>query len=144
MFSSKTDKWGTPQDLFDRLNSLYKFEVDVCALPENAKCEVYFTPETNGLDQDWSQYRMCWMNPPYGREISKWIEKAYNEAQKGTTVVALLPVRTDTKWFHNWIYMMYGVTVEFLDKRLKFGGQNNYAPFPSMIVKFEKNLFKNL
>lgn len=143
-FSSKTDLWSTPQDFFDELNKRYQFDVDVCATTENAKVDTYFTKEINGLEQDWSKYKMCWMNPPYGREIGKWIEKAYSEAQKGTTVIALLPARTDTRWFHNHIYMMYGVSVEFVKGRLKFGGSKNAAPFPSMIVKFEKNIFKNL
>ena len=75
MFSSKTDMWETPQDLFDRLDAIYRFDLDVCAVPENAKCERYFTPEIDGLKQDWSG--TCWMNPPYGREIGKWVRKAY-------------------------------------------------------------------
>ena len=136
MFSSKSDCWETPQDLFDKLNRQYKFNLDVCALEENAKCKDYFTPEIDGLAQEW--HGVCWMNPPYGREIVKWIKKAYEEAmRKGNcTVVALLPARTDTKWFHEYIYEMNGVSVEFIKGRLKFGGATNSAPFPSMIVKF--------
>lgn len=136
LFTSNKCEWETPQDLFDKFNDQYHFDLDVCALPENAKCTKFFTPNQDGLKQDWEG--VCWMNPPYGREIGKWVKKAYQEAQKGATIVALLPVRTDTKWFHNWIYMMYGVSIEFLDKRLKFVNSTNMAPFPSMIVVFKK------
>jgi phage N-6-adenine-methyltransferase len=135
MMSSNTDLWETPQALFDKYNEQYNFNLDVCALPVNAKCEKYFTPEIDGLKQEWEG--VCWMNPPYGREIGKWVKKAYNEAQKGNTIVALLPARTDTKWFHDWIYMMYGVKYELLKGRLKFGNSKNSAPFPSMVVVFK-------
>ena len=78
MFSSATDMWATPQDFFDRLNTVFRFNVDVCALPDNAKCGEYFTPDMDGLAQPWQG--VCWMNPPYGREIGKWVEKAYRNA----------------------------------------------------------------
>ena len=130
MFSSKTDLWETPQDLFDKYNNIYNFETDVCALPENAKCEKFFTPEIDGLKQDWTG--VCQCNPPYGRQIGKWVEKAcYSFA----TVVMLLPARTDTKWFHDYC-LPYG-NIEFLRGRLKFGGCKNSDPFPSMIVIFK-------
>lgn len=139
MMSSNTDLWATPKSFFDKLNDIYNFNIDVCALPENAKCDKYFTPEIDGLSRDW--IGTCWMNPPYGREIGRWIEKAYNEAQKGSIIVALLPARTDTKWFHDWIYEMHGVEVEFIKGRLKFGDSKNSAPFPSMVVVFKKKPF---
>lgn len=133
MFSSKTDMWETPQDLFDRLNEEYNFECDVCAIPENAKCKKYYTPEVDGLKQEWRG--VCWCNPPYGREIGKWVEKAYVASTYcGATVVMLLPARTDTKWFHD--YCLKG-KIEFLRGRLKFGSSKNSAPFPSMIVIFD-------
>ena len=127
MFSSKTDLWETPQELFDKYDEIYRFETDVCALPENAKCKRFFTPEMDGLKQEWSG--VCWCNPPYGRQIGKWVEKA---VKSFATVVMLLPARTDTKWFHDWC-LPYG-KIEFLRGRLKFGGCDNSAPFPSMIV----------
>lgn len=130
MFSSKTDLWETPQELFDKYDAIYNFETDVCALPENAKCKRFFTPEMDGLKQEWSG--VCWCNPPYGRQIGKWVEKA---VKSFATVVMLLPARTDTKWFHDWC-LPYG-KIEFLRGRLKFGGCANPAPFPSMIVIFE-------
>lgn len=97
--ASKTDLWETPQDFFDRLNDEFHFNVDVCATPDNAKCGTYFTKENDGLSQSWGGYT-CWCNPPYGREIGKWVQKAYLSSRDGSTVVMLLPARTDTKWFH--------------------------------------------
>ena len=137
MFSSKTEMWATPQDFFDKMNEQYNFSLDVCAIPDNAKCANFFTPEIDGLKQEWKG--TCWMNPPYGREIGKWVAKAYEEAveKKNCIVVALLPARTDTRWFHDYIYMMYGVEVDFIKGRLKFGDGKNSAPFPSMVVVFK-------
>jgi phage N-6-adenine-methyltransferase len=131
-FSSKTDLWATPQDFFDRYNAIYQFTLDVCALPDNAKCERYFTPEQDGLAQEWTG--ACWMNPPYGRTIGSWIRKAFESAKLGATVVCLLPARTDTRWWHD--YCQRG-QVEFIRGRLKFGGHKNSAPFPSAVVVFK-------
>lgn len=130
-FSSKTSEWETPQDFFDLLNSEFHFELDVCAKPENAKCPRYFTPEEDGLKQKWTG--VCWMNPPYGREIGRWVKKAYESAQEGATVVCLLPARTDTSWWHD--YCMKG-EIRFIRGRLKFGGAKHPAPFPSAVVIF--------
>ena len=117
MFSSKTDLWETPQALFDELNAEFSFTLDVCALPTNAKCADYYTPDMDGLKQPW-QGRV-WCNPPYGRQIGKWVEKAAN-AVESDVVVMLLPARTDTKWFHEYIYNR--AEIRFLKGRLKFGG----------------------
>ncbi len=130
-FSSKTDLYATPQDFYAALNDEFGFEVDVCALPSNAKCKKYYTPEQDGLKQDWEG--VCWMNPPYGREIGKWMEKAYNSSLNGATVVCLVPSRTDTRWWHK--YAMKG-EIRFIKGRLKFGGAKNSAPFPSAVVIF--------
>ena len=136
MFSSKTDLWATPQAFFDRLHRVFRFERDVCALPENAKCSNYYSPDDNGLAQDW--HGVCWMNPPYGREISAWVEKAYTSAKEnGATVVCLLPARVDTRWWHD--YCVKG-EVFFVRGRLKFGGSENSAPFPSAVVVFRPNV----
>lgn len=132
MFSSKTDLWATPQDFFDRLNAAFRFETDVCALPSNAKCTRYFTPEQDGLSQEWRG--VLWMNPPYGREIGAWVEKAYKSAKEnGATVVCLLPARVDTRWWHD--YCAKG-EVFFVRGRLKFGDAANSAPFPCAVVVF--------
>ena len=133
MFSSKTDLWETPQDFFDALNAEFKFELDVCALPENAKCEKYYTPEQDGLVQEW--IGVCWCNPPYGKQIGKWVEKA---AKANTTVVMLLPARTDTRWFHDWV-LPYA-EIRWIKGRLKFGGATNSAPFPSMVCVYKAAL----
>jgi phage N-6-adenine-methyltransferase len=132
MFSSKTDMWATPQDFFDKLNSVFKFETDVCAIKENAKCARYFSPDDDALKQEWTG--TCWMNPPYGRGIGEWIEKAYTSAKKnGATIVCLIPARVDTKWWHS--YCAKG-EVHFVKGRLKFGGSKDSAPFPNAVVVF--------
>lgn len=133
LFTSNTDLWSTPKETFKKLGDIYHFELDVCADDTNHKCNKYFTKEIDGLKQEWNG--ICWMNPPYGREIGKWIKKAYESSLNGATVVCLLPSRTDTKWFHE--YCVKG-NIEFIKGRLKFGDSKNSAPFPSMIVVFGK------
>lgn len=130
-FSSKTDLWATPQAFFDILNLAHAFELDVCALPENAKCERYFTPEQDGLAQEWAG--VCWMNPPYGRGIGRWVKKAYEASLSGAEVVCLLPARTDTRWWHD--YCSKG-EVDFVRGRLKFGTSKWNAPFPCAVITF--------
>lgn len=138
MFSSKTDKWATPQAFFDKLNKEFDFTLDVCALPENAKCKNYYTPKEDGLSRPWTGN--VWCNPPYGREISLWVQKAFVSASTGeaNVVVMLLPARTDTKWFHEYIYEK--AEIRFIKGRLKFGDSKNSAPFPSMVVIFKKGV----
>ena len=131
LLSSNTCEWETPQLFFDALNAEYHFDVDVCATENNAKCERYYSKEQDGLSQQWKG--VCWMNPPYGREIGKWMRKAYESSLYGATVVCLVPARTDTAWWHD--YAMKG-EVEFVRGRLKFGGSKANAPFPSAIVTF--------
>lgn len=135
MFSSKTDLWETPQDLFDKLDTEFCFTLDVCALPENAKCAKFYTPEQDGLTQPWKG--TVWCNPPYGRQIGDWVRRVYLADAGGTTVVMLLPARTDTRWFHEYIYGREAVEIRFLKGRLKFGNAKNSAPFPSMVVVFK-------
>ncbi len=149
-FSSKSDMWETPQDLFDKLNAEYGFTLDVCASFRNAKCKQFYDKTTDGLRQDWKE-NICWMNPPYGRDIGKWVKKAYEASHidwqhTGATVVCLLPARTDTRWWHD--YCMKG-EITFLKGRLKFGNctlpswkedgshKVSPAPFPSAIVVFK-------
>lgn len=135
MFSSKTDLYETPQDFFDQLDAEFHFDLDVCALPENAKCKRYYTPEMDGLSQSWEG--VCWCNPPYGHYIvDKWVERAWSSSAAGATVVMLLPSRTDTEWFHKYIYKQDRVELRFVRRRLKFGGGKSSAPFPSMVVIF--------
>ena len=135
MFSSKTDLWSTPNDFFDKLNDEFHFTLDPCSTHENAKCYKHFTEEENGLLQDWGN-EVVFCNPPYGRQIKYWVKKAYEESQKdNTTVVMLIPARTDTIYFHEYIY--HKAEIRFIKGRLKFGNAKNSAPFPSMVVIFE-------
>ncbi len=129
-FSSETDLWETPQTFFDKLNQEFSFTLDPCCTPENRKCPRYFTKKVDGLLQNWHPEKV-WMNPPYGRVISKWMEKAYSESQLGATVVCLVPARTDTAWWHD--FAMKG-EVRFIRGRLKFGGHKHNAPFPSLLL----------
>jgi phage N-6-adenine-methyltransferase len=130
MMTSLTDDWGTPIDFFETLNKEFSFELDVCASEHNHKCDRYYTIKENGLEQEWENVNWC--NPPYGRNIGNWIKKAYEENKKGKTVVLLIPSRTDTKWFHDYIYNQH--EIRFIKGRLKFNDGKNPAPFPSMIV----------
>lgn len=135
MFSSKTEMWETPQELFEELNNEFHFALDVCATAENAKCEKYYTPEIDGLSQPWNG--TVWCNPPYGRQIGKWgFAASVASGVRNATVVMLLPARTDTRWFHDYIYQKERVEIRFIKGRLKFGGSKNGAPFPSMICIF--------
>lgn len=135
-YKTGTTGWGTPQDFFDNLNDIFEFELDVCASPENAKCENFFTEEQDGLSQEWKG--VCWCNPPYGRGIGRWIQKAYESSMENdATVVCLVPARTDTKWFENCWKAPFLV---FVRGRLKFQGAETSAPFPSCVVVFGKNL----
>jgi phage N-6-adenine-methyltransferase len=136
LMSSLTDEWATPQNLFDELNAEFNFEIDVCANEFNAKCESYFSKEQNGLAQEW--VGVCWMNPPYGREIGNWMRKAYSSAQSGqATVVCLVPARTDTRWWHDFAmkgeFRLIRGRVKFVDAQ---GGGEKPAPFPSAVVIF--------
>jgi phage N-6-adenine-methyltransferase len=132
LFTSNTDLWATPKDFFDELDKTYKFTLDVCATAENAKCAKFFTEEDDGLAQEW--VGRIWMNPPYGRDIGKWMAKAREAGRvPGNTVVCLVPARTDTAWWHD--YAMYGRVV-FIRGRLKFGDSKNSAPFPSALVVY--------
>lgn len=131
-FSSKTDLWSTPPDLFAKLDAEFGFTLDVCAVAENAKCLRYFTPEVDGLKQKWEG--TVWMNPPYGRSIGVWVRKAYLSARAGAVVVCLLPARTDTRWWHE--YVTHAHEHWFIKGRLKFGGAPSGAPFPSAVVVF--------
>ena len=134
LFSSKKEDWETPQDLFDELDKEFHFTVDVESSDDNYKVKKYYTKKEDGLLQNWDN-EVVWCNPPYGREISKWVEKAYLSK---AVIVMLLPARTDTKWFHKYIYQKLFVQIRFIKGRLKFGNSKNSAPFPSMIVIFEK------
>ena len=138
---SNACRWETPEDLFMKLDNEFHFTLDPCCIKSNAKCKKYFTPETDGLKQDWSKDTV-FMNPPYNKFISVWVKKAYEESLKGATVVCLLPAnRSDTNWW--WSYCMKG-EIRYIKGRLKFKGigsdgnqVSNTATFPSVIVIFK-------
>lgn len=137
-FSSQKDEWETPQKLFDELDAEFGFTLDVCATKENAKCKRYFVKPVHpdhrcGLTMSWAN-EVCFLNPPYGRAIRNWIWKAYESSLQGATVVCLIPARTDTLYWHRWIFPY--AEVRFIKGRLKFSNSKNSAPFPSAIVIF--------
>lgn len=136
LMSSRTDQWATPRAFFDEWDAIYRFELDVCADSSNAKCARYFDRQDDGLCQSWSPFR-CWMNPPYGRQIGRWVQKAFEESRVGATVVCLLPARTDTAWWHD--YVIPRGKVVFIRGRLRFGEAKAGAPFPSAVVIFRSD-----
>ena len=133
LMSSARHDWETPPVLFAALDAQFHFTLDVCALPRNAKCARYFTPADDGLTRSW-RGETCWMNPPYGRAIGAWVARAHHETQhdENTCVVALLPARTDTRWWHE--HVMAARDIYLLRGRLRFVGAASSAPFPSAIA----------
>lgn len=132
LYSSEKMDWSTPVHLFERLNKEFRFTVDVCATAINTKCPTFFSPEENGLNKIWTG--TAWMNPPYGREIKHWVKKAFESSRADCVCVCLLPVRSDTRWWHD--YIMRSSEIRLLEKRLSFEGAKNKAPFPAAIVVF--------
>lgn len=130
MGPSNTIEWGTPKDLFDRLDAEFHFTLDVCASDGMQMCQRYYNPQTDGLAQVWGEEEVCWMNPPYGDDIIKWVRKA---ATSPAVTVALLPARTDTRWYQDWV-QPYASEVRFIRGRVKFRGATVGAPFPSVIA----------
>lgn len=140
LMSSNTNEWSTPQELFDELNAEFHFTLDPASTHQNAKCKKHFTMEDDGLSKDWKN-ETVFCNPPYGREIPKWVQKCHDEWKKNNiTVVMLIPARTDTRYFHDFIYKK--AELRFIKGRVKFidenGDDSGCAPFPSMIVIFNK------
>lgn len=139
-FKSELGNWQTPNWLFEILDKHFKFECDVCANDTNFLCEDYFTMEDSCLDQIWSYSN--YMNPPYGRGIDKFLKKAYEEfTEWNHTTVGLIPARTDTLWFHKYIYPNKA-DYYFIQGRLRFNDQPNSAPFPNMIVVWSSDYKK--
>ncbi len=134
LFSSATDDWATPQDLFDKLDKEFDFQLDAAASRDNAKCVFFYSKEKDGLSHSWAGLGAVWLNPPYGKTIGQWVAKAHAESLKGATVVCLLPARTDTKWWHD--YVLPFAEIRYIRGRLKFGVSKNSAPFPSAVVIF--------
>lgn len=147
MFSSKSDEYSTPSDFYNHLDNLFEFVFDLACSKENCKTADGFTKEENALDQDWFQITedcikegktgWLWLNPPYSM-CREFADKCYSEMLLGAKIIMLVPSRTDTKWFHDFIYKKEGIEIEFIKGRLKFGDSKNSAPFPSMLIKFER------
>lgn len=138
-YSSKKDDWTTPDDLYNCLDEEFRFDFNVCCRTDNIKAPqgFCFDKGQDALVEDWNDHAPSgtfFMNPPYGRGIGDFVKKAYKESKKGCVVVCLLPARTDTKWWHD--YVMKAIEVRFVKGRIKFGGAENGAPFPSAIVIF--------
>jgi len=137
MMSTNSNEWGTPQAFFNMLDYEFNFTLDAAATVSNTKCKRFYTEEDNALYKPWTG--VVWCNPLYGRIIGKFVEKAYEEAQKGATVVMLIPSRTDTKYWHD--YVMRAKRIMFIKGRLYFSDENGRsgpAPFPSAIIVFEQ------
>lgn len=143
--SSGNIEWETPDYLFKYFDKIYNFTLDPCCAPENAKCEKFFTKEDSGLFKSWQGHRV-FMNPPYGRQIPKWIEKAYNEVYHPacylqTTVTCLIPARTDTRYWHD--YCAKADKIIFIKGRIRFGKNKDFrypTTFPAAVVIFDKNI----
>ena len=135
LFSSRTDEWATPISLFAELDKEFHFDLDPCSTHENAKCKDHYTIDDDGLAKNWGGRRV-FCNPPYGRAIPAWVRKCYEESRKpDTLVVMLIPARTDTSYFHDYIYNR-AREIRFIRGRLHFNESKNAAPFPSMIIVF--------
>jgi phage N-6-adenine-methyltransferase len=141
VFSKASDEWSTPPDLFDALDAEFAFGLDAAATKENSKCAAFFTREDDALAREWYAGWVVWLNPPYS-QCQEFISKAAREALNGVTTVALVPSRTDTRWWHCYVWDREqhrphpGVEVRFLKGRLKFGNSQNSAPFPSVVIVF--------
>ena len=133
MRTSATDEWCTPADLFAELDSEFRFTLDVASTDENALCERHYTKREDGLAQPWDG--SVWCNPPYGGEIGKWMKKAA-QTDRGGVVVCLVPARTDTRWWHEYVAGRAS-EVRFIKGRLRFSGSGS-APFPSAVVIYDK------
>lgn len=135
LYSSNSNEWATPKGFFQSLDAEFHFDLDPCATKENRKCERFYTIDDDGLTKNWGGARV-FCNPPYGRQLHRWVRKCYEEAQKpNTTVVMLIPARTDTTYFHEYIYHK-AREIRFIKGRLHFNESKQGAPFPSMIVVF--------
>jgi phage N-6-adenine-methyltransferase len=140
LMTSNRDDWETPNSLFDILDKIFKFDLDAAANHKNAKCLLFYSPKTNAFTKDWAGNGNVWLNPPYGRDVTEpWVNKAYEESQKGAVVVCLLPARTETKWFQT---LWKANHLVFLRGRVRFVGGKSCAPFPSVVAIFGKKLTK--
>jgi len=137
-FKSGSDERETPNNIFEPLNNEFGFTLDVAASDKNKKCNRYFDEKTNALNQEWTG-EVCWMNPPYGNKLRKFVRKAYNESKKGCIVVGLIPVKSNTIWWHECVI---GEEIRFIKGRPKFNNMKYGYPFPLAIVVWGKMMKK--
>jgi site-specific DNA-methyltransferase (adenine-specific) len=149
MFSKASDEWSTPQEFYDALHAEFHFLIDAAATSDNRKCRMYFGADhavlgcRDALAVDWDVASSCphWCNPPYSK-CREFVAKAAKERRRGVLTVMLVPARTDTRWFHDYVWdrerhrAKHGIELRFIKGRLKFGGAIAGAPFPSMVVVF--------
>jgi phage N-6-adenine-methyltransferase len=140
LYSSRSEEWPTPQAFFELLDREFNFTLDPCATRKNAKCARFFTKTQNGLEQPWGTHRV-FCNPPYGRHMRDWARKCLEASNKGATVVLLAHARTDTRWFHDWVYGK-AVEIRFIRGRLRFGDGKKSAPFPSLVAVYHSSSVK--
>jgi phage N-6-adenine-methyltransferase len=136
LYSSRSEEWPTPRQLFSELDREFRFTLDPCATRENAKCKTYLTKREDGLLRDWGKHRV-FCNPPYGRAMWSWARKCFESSRSGALVVLLAHARTDTRWFHDWVYGKSD-ELRFVRGRLKFGDAMQSAPFPSLIAVYNR------
>lgn len=140
MPKAESEEWETPQSLYDSLDAEFCFLLDAAASESNHKAPYYFTRQDSAfhVGNEWHQFHTVYCNPPYGKQIERWVAKAAEESRKGAVVVMLLPARTDTRWFHEHCYNRQDVEIRFIKGRIKYrlGDKSAPAPFPSMLVIF--------
>lgn len=137
LYSSRSEEWPTPASFFKNLNEEFDFTLDPCATARNAKCARYFTRREDGLKQPWGAHRV-FCNPPYGKTMREWARKCHEASLQGALVVLLAHARTDTRWFHDWVYGN-AAEIRFVRGRLRFGDGKQSAPFPSMVAVFRQS-----
>lgn len=131
---AKTVEHATPRAFYEELDREFHFDLDPCSTHGNALCALHYTKEEDGLSKNWGGRRV-YCNPPYGRELGKWVRKCYEESLKpDTLVVMLVPSRTDTAWFHDYVYGK--AEIRFVRGRLHFNESKQGAPFPSMVLVY--------
>jgi len=138
-FKSKSEEYETPKEIFEPLQKEFQLELDVCATKENTKCELFLTKEEDALTKNWN--KNFWMNPPFGRNLKKWVQKAYEESQKGFIGVLILPVRCNTLWWHKYI-IDTKAEVRFLKGETKFVGHKRGLWLPFAIIIFKPKELK--
>ena len=141
LHSSKSSTWQTPDWLFEALNNEFEFTIDVCASSENKKCERFYSESNSCFNYSWEDER-CFMNPPYGKDMYRFLQKAYTESKRNATVVCVLPVRPDSKWWQDFVMK---AEIRYFRQRLKFtldGKRSDVAPFATAIVVFKPLSFK--